>query len=325
MRAPLLILFGLALTACAADRLTLFRPLQYNGMADASGAVAVSSNLFVAADDEENVLCLYRNDRGSAPLREFDLNPFLGTLGKHAEADLEAGTRLGQRAFWIGSHGRSREGESRPNRCVLFVTEISGQGEAVRLLPIGRPYRRLLEDFENDAQLKRFHLAEAASRAPKDPGALNIEGLSATPEGHLLIGFRNPIPDEKALLVPLMNPDEVIAGSRAHLGEPLLLELGGLGIRDIALWQQTYIIIAGAFHGGGPFHIYRWAGPGKQPERLRVQGLKPYHPEALVIYPELGLEQFQVLSDDGKDAQDNVPNRELPKEQKSFRSFWLRP
>lgn len=324
MRAPVLIFLGLALAARGADRLTLFQPLQYSGMADASGAVAVSSNLFVAADDEKNVLCLYRNDFGGAPLKQFDLNLFLGTLGKHAEADLEAGARLGQRAFWIGSHGRSREGEPRPNRCVLFATEIRGEGETVTLSPVGRPYRGLLEDFDHESRLERFHLREAACRAPKEPGALNIEGLSATPEGHLLLGFRNPVPEEKALLVPLMNPDEVIAGERARLGEPLLLDLGGLGVRDIALWQQTYIIIAGAFHGGGPFHIYRWAGPGKLPERLRVQGLKPYHPEALVLYPQLGLEQFQVLSDDGKQAPSDLSNRDLPQEQKSFRSFWLR-
>src|SRR5690349_5598619 len=162
MRAPLLMLLGLVLATRGADRLTLFRPLQYSGMAAASGAVAVSSNLFVAADDEENDLRLYRNDRSGAAFREFDLNPFLGTFGKHAEADLEAGARLGQRAFWIGSHGRSREGESRPNRCVLFATEIRGQGEALKLSPIGHPYRRLLEDFENDARLERFHLAAAA-------------------------------------------------------------------------------------------------------------------------------------------------------------------
>ena len=40
----------------------LLRPAQYSGMADASGAVPVSSNLFVVASDEDNILRLYRSD-----------------------------------------------------------------------------------------------------------------------------------------------------------------------------------------------------------------------------------------------------------------------
>jgi hypothetical protein len=34
------------------------------------------------------------------------------------------------------------------------------------------------------------------------PGGLNIEGLAATPDGQLLIGFRNPLSEGKALLLP---------------------------------------------------------------------------------------------------------------------------
>src|SRR6266704_2712709 len=103
MRIVLAGLTLLRLSACAGE---ITRPAQYSGMADASGAVPVSSNLFVAASDEDNILRLYRSDRSGAPLKQFDCNAFLELHGKNLEADLEAAARIGDRAFWIGSHGR---------------------------------------------------------------------------------------------------------------------------------------------------------------------------------------------------------------------------
>ena len=103
---------------------------------------------------------------------------------------------------------------------------------------------------------------------PKEPDALNIEGLSATAEGHLLIGFRNPVPNGKALLVPLLNPNEAIDGQSPRFGDAIQLDLGGLGIRDIEWTGQAFFIIAGSFEGGHKSKLYRWNGPGTNPELL---------------------------------------------------------
>ena len=139
-----------------------------------------------------------------------------------------------------------------------------------------------------------------------------------------MIGFRNPIPAGKALLIPLLNPNEVVDGRPARFGSALQLDLGGLGIRDIAWHKGTYVIIAGSYHGGRHFRLYRWAGPGAQPEPLRVDHINDYQPEALVIYPNRGLREFQVLSDDGTFLIDGCPCKELkgPNRQ-AFRSFWV--
>jgi hypothetical protein len=292
-------------------------------MADASGAVAVSSNLFVVADDEDNNLSLYRNEQGGPPIKQFDCNAFLEVTGKSLEADLEAGARIGDRAFWIGSHGRNKNGKERSNRCRFFATDIRVEGDQVTLTPVGRPYKDLLEDFIADPRFEKFHLAEAAGHAPKEPMALNIEGLSATPENQLLIGFRNPIPGGRALLIPLLNPNEVIQGQHAKLGNPMQLDLGGLGIRDIAWFKETYIIIAGPNSGGGPFRLYRWTGGTAKPEHIKVAHLNDYHPEAIVIYPKKGLNEFQILSDDGKSKVGEENQHELPWHQRQFRSFWI--
>jgi hypothetical protein len=322
---PCLFLLAGALSALASDKAALIRPLRYTGMADASGAVPVSSNLFLVADDESNALRLYRANQGGPPLKEFNFNAFLEVRGKSIEADLEAAARVGDRAFWIGSHGRNKNGKERDNRCRLFATDIHVAGDEVTVVPVGRPYKRLLDDLFGDPRFARFHLAEASRHAPKEAEALNIEGLSATPEGHLLIGFRNPLPEGKALLIPLLNPNEVIDASPGRFGPAIQLDLGGLGIRDMVLFQDTYVIIGGPYHGGGPFYLYRWAGQGTSPERIKTEDFGTLHPEVVIIYPEMGLREFQLLSDDGTRSTDGILNRELPMSRRSFRSIWVRP
>ncbi len=341
MRAGLFAWFGLCLCAwgggAAVDaqapvggqqapvgRLSLVRPMVYSGMCDASGAVAVSSNLFVVASDEDNILRLYRSDQAGGPIQEFNCNAFLELRGKSLEADLEAAARIGDRAFWIGSHGRNRNGKERANRCRFFATDIKVTDGEVSLTPVGKPYKRLLDDLINDARFEPFHFARAARYAPKEPGALNIEGLAATPEGHLLIGFRNPIPQGQALLIPLLNPDEVIAGRSPRFDRAIQLDLGGLGIRDMACYAGTYLIMAGAYHGGGPFQLFRWAGPGAKPEPLAVAGLREYTPEAIIIYPQKGLREVQSLSDDGTRLIDGCPCKDLKDpHRQTFRGFWV--
>jgi hypothetical protein len=317
--------FCLCASAFAAEHLELIRPDSYSGMADASGATSVTTNLFIVADDEDNVLRLYSRDHGGPPIKEFDFGPFLEVTGKSLEADLEAGARIGDRLFWMGSHGRNKNGKERSNRCRFFATDLHVEGTSVTLTPAGRPYKDLLEDLISDPKLRPFHLAAASNLRPKDEGALNIEGLSATPEKTLLIGFRNPIPGGRALLVPLLNPNEVIQGSRARLGGPIQLDLEGLGIRDITFYEGSYLIVAGPCDGHGHFRFYRWSGTNSPPEHLKLRHLGSYHPEALIVYPDMGWTEVQVLSDDGKkDADDAVIEDKLPRAQRTFRSFWIR-
>ena len=324
MRALFLFLFGVSLCAGGEEERRWVRPMQFSGMCDASGAVAASSNLFVVANDEDNILRLYRSDQPGEPVKQFDFNAFLELRGKSLEADLEGAARIGDRAFWIGSHGRNIDGKKRPNRCRLFATDITITNGDVMLTAVGRPCKRLLEDMINDPRFEPFHFAEAAKHAPKDPGALNIEGLSATPEGHLLIGFRNPIPDGKALIIPLLNPNEVIERKPARFGQAIQLDLGGLGIRDMACHNGIYIVIAGPWHEGGPFHLYRWMGADSRPETLPVDHFGDYHPEGIIIYPQTGLQEIQIISDDGTRMINGCPCKELKDpSQRTFRSFWI--
>jgi hypothetical protein len=293
-------------------------------MCDASAAAAVDSDRFVVANDEDNLLRIYRNDRPGRPVDTVNLAAFLSLHGRFPETDLEGAARVGDRIFWISSHGRSRLGKERENRHCFLATDIKYGSAGSRIEPAGRPYKGLLLDLETDARLVRFNLSRAATLAPRSSGALNIEGLSATPEGHLLIGFRNPVPGGKALLVPLLNPNDVISGRSAKLGDPIRLDLGGCGVRDIAYARGAFWIIAGQADGSGHSRLYRWVGGSASPERLHVKRFGKYNPEAIVVYPERLQGPIQFLSDDGARATGGTPCKKLQDTNaRSFRSFWV--
>jgi hypothetical protein len=82
-----------------------------------------------------------------------------------------------------------------------------------------------------------MHGAHACNRDSENTGRLtrcdqNISPLAATPDEKLLIGFRNPIPGGRALLLPLQNPIEVVREWKpVQFGTPIELDLKGLGIR----------------------------------------------------------------------------------------------
>jgi len=260
------------------------------------------------------------------PIAQFHFDRFLRSDSEHPEVDIEGAAKLGKVVYWIASHGRNKSGKKRPGRLRLFATSFGRQGDSLTVSGVGKPYTKLLADLRADSRLDRYGLAKASTRAPKKKRALNIEGLAATPAGHLLIGFRNPIPDKKALIVPLLNPGEVITGNRAQLGAPLELDLGGLGIRSIDYHNglKRYVIVAGSYKGGSGFAMYLWNGlaDGK-PERVGDADFTDLNPEAIVIYPDATeKDTIHVLSDDGTCLVGGKPCKELEDiQRRSFRSI----
>jgi hypothetical protein len=299
---------------------------EYFGACDASAAEAVGGNLFVAGNDEDNVLRVYSRDAGGKPIATFDLTTFLNTDPERPEADLEAATQLGGRIYWITSHGRNKEGKPRPSRRRFFATDIKPtDGGGVSFTPIGTPYTKLVDDLVAAPAFKPFDLDAAERRAPEAKNGLNIEGLAATPDGTLLIAFRNPIPDRKALIVPLTNPAQLLTTGPAEFGAPITLDLGKRGIRSLVYFapQKQYLIVAGAPDDASKFAMFRWAGPGSgQVEQIPEIDFKGINPEALVTYPDK-LAKVQLLSDDGGRKVWGGDCKKAPPEKRSFRGVWI--
>ena len=283
---------------------------RYWGMSDASAAVALGTGLFVAADDENNVLKVYSAAQVGHEIAAFDWNEHLGIRpgSEHPEADIEGATVLGDRIFWITSHGRNRDGKWRPNRHRLLAMTVARTDQGLQATPLGHAYDRLAVQLLSLPQSDELGMTAALGPlgsndkdlAPKDEG-LNIEGLAATPDGKsLLIGFRNPVPHAKALLLPLLNPLEVVNDQATpQLGQPILLDLSvrrsgktyGLGIRSIEYSRRHggYLIVAGPPDTRHVFALFHWSGRARDRARLlaaadSVLQQKDFTPEALIVY-----------------------------------------
>ena len=337
--------------------------LVYRGTSDASAAVAIDQDMFIVADDENNVLRVYKTTRGGLPLLSYDMTEFLEIEPKNPEVDIEGATIIGPRIYWISSHGRNKDGKTRPNRYRFFATTVKTKNGNVTIEPVGKPCKTLIHDLvksENMRYLRldratRFDARELPKKerrklAPKEEG-LNIEGLCASADGKTIyIGFRNPrhfdriSQQTKTIIVPLMNPDAVLEKNRMPIfGEPVLLDLASLGIRSMEYsnFHKAYFIIAGTFDDSPKYAIYRWSGKKEKPPVLvRQLSQSNFSPEAMITFKNS--EKFFALSDDGsllikvdgawecvkgefrKDG--TCPNKYLiDPEKKTFRGIWLPP
>lgn len=304
--------------------------VKYGGMCNASAAVALDDQHFIVADDEDNTLRIYDKNVTATPFQTVPLaKMFPGEIqdGDDLEIDLEGAALLGDKIFWIGSHSTSKKGKYRPARHRLFALQVKPDADGKFVTTrVGQIYTNLVADLEQDIRFNKYAFHRAKGIKPKDRGGLSIEGLATSPEGGLLIGFRNPLSGGKveedklvgghALLVPLLNPWEVIEGKKARFGDPIELDLDGYGIRSIELLNdKKYLVVAGPYHESVEAEnkwqeqprLYLWSS-GK-PRWLENINLNNLNIEAAFFYPQKGDLSVQLLSDDGK-----------PKCENSFRS-----
>ena len=260
----------------------------HTGASDASATEAVDDQYMFVADDETNVLRLYRRDQSGLPVNGFDFSSALNlTDPDNPELDLEGSTRIDARLFWTGSFSNSKNFHVRPNRHRVFATDLAGSGADASLSYVGR-YDWLLEDLvawdENNGHgLGANYLGFAASSAEgvdsKTPEGFNIEGLSIAPDNSTAyFAFRAPLlptnDRHQAVIVPVLNFADLVAGAApdslpqgsATFGAPIFLDLGGRGMRSLdrnAAGQ--YLITAGPTGDatGTPpsdFRLYAWTG-----------------------------------------------------------------
>ena len=295
----------------------------HSGMCDASAGAILSDQYFVVANDEDNFLRIYRRDRSGGPVMVSELGSFLDEDEKHPETDVEGAAWLDNRLYWITSHGRNKGGKFRESRHRFFATEVTQTSQGVQLVPVDKPYKYLLRDLIKDRRLRPLGLLEASQFAPKDEGGLNIEALCPTPEGRLWVGFRNPIPNGRALIVPFLNPAGVLKGQSAQFGEPVLLDLDGYGIRDMAWNGGEYLIIAGSHNSEGTSRLYRWDGKTSDPALVRGIDFKGFNPEAVIVDPKHP-QRLLILSDDGTLRIGGTDCKEVADpDLRRFRSRWV--
>jgi hypothetical protein len=299
----------------------------YQGTCDASAAVRIgSSSRFVAASDEDHILRIYNQEAPGAPENTVDLEAFLKPAEPGKEPDIEGAAAIGDRIYWVTSHGRNKDREEQESRQRFFATSVTLNGGEVCIEPCGRPYKRLIRDLLGTPELNQFNLARAVTLAPEETGGLNLEGLAPTPEGYVLLGFRNPVPDGRALIVALKNPDELVenGAASANLSVAGRLALGGRGIRAIEFVPESrsYLIVAGAFDDAHEFKLYKWSGRrGDEgtPIDVEIGDCKPE--ELIVTRVQSGSHELELLSDDGDREVDGRKCKKTKPQNRGFRGL----
>jgi hypothetical protein len=294
----------------------------YLGIANPSGAVALNDKQFIVADDEDNQLRIYDRNLLTKPLQTIALSAvFKGMIadGEDLEIDLESAAEIAGTYFWIGSHSTSRTAEFRPTRHRLFAVSIKQDAKGkFAITPAGDIYTRLIEELQDDSRFDHYHFGRAKKTQPKAIGGLSIEGLAATPDNGLYIGFRNPLcggkveqgrlGNGKALIAKLKNPFEVIHGLKARFADPIELDLDGYGIREITRRKNhKYLIVAGPYHENietedhkrEETRLYKWSSKSGKLNELKKHDLGILNIEAALFYPGDN-DSVQLLSDDGK-------------------------
>jgi hypothetical protein len=164
-------------------------------------------------------------------------------------------------------------------------------------------------DGLKQALTKRHPVLAAAAqvRDVKASGGLNIEALEISPDQkRLLIGFRSPLRDDRALIASVENPSAIFESDEAPRIAPLLeeLDLGGHGIRGMSYVPAmgAYLVIGGpASREPDNFDLWRWSGePGSPARRVTVPGLRGFE-KAEGVSPAIvgGMERIVIVSDDG--------------------------
>ncbi|MEA3228099.1 MAG: DUF3616 domain-containing protein [Campylobacterota bacterium] len=145
---------------------------------------------------------------------------------------------------------------------------------------------KLIMFIYNDGAIENFHtyselkhdLYKQFPEIFKDTlfssNAINIEGLSFNSSTKsLMIGFRAPIKDGKAILVSIENPKEIfLKKEKPKFSKIIKLDLNGLGVRDIVFDSQKdgYWIVAGASGDRSiNFQLWFWNKKHSKVERVK--------------------------------------------------------
>src|SRR6185437_2784979 len=259
----------------------------HTGAADASTEIDVGDGYMLVGDDENNTIRLYEDDVSGAPVKEWNFNSL---MGNPEEIDIEASARVGNTIYWTGSMGNSKKGNLKPDRSTLFSTHISGEGASTELT-FGGYYKGLRADLIawDQAHGNRFGFAAGAAEGnvPKQINGFNVEGMEFAPGSTetAYVGFRAPLSPAKtggsALIVPVTNLPALASSGQntsvhATFGEPILMNLEGLAIREIRKnADDEYLIIAGSWAAGGTQALYTWDG---KPADAPVKALTSINP-----------------------------------------------
>jgi hypothetical protein len=282
------------------DQVPAFRPL--TGIYEPSAIQQLPDGRFLVVEDEKShpLSLVAIGADGSVDRTALTAGLFQVFSDFWKLDDLE-GLALDRAGFVYGitSHSRDDDGDEKKSREKLVRFRVEGKR-------VVEP--KVVAGLKQALTMQHGVLAAAAQvRDVKASGGLNIEGLEISPDQkRLLIGFRSPLRDGRALIAAVENPSAIFESDEEPRIAPLLeeLDLGGHGIRGMSYVPaiDAYLVIGGpASREPAHFDLWRWSGePGAPALRATVPGLRSFG-KAEGVSPAVvgGLERIVIVSDDG--------------------------
>jgi hypothetical protein len=275
--------------------------------------VAVAGEHLWTASDEVRtieVLAPYRSGyRLKAQYALDDIFPGLPGADEGQEADIEALDFSGGRLWVCGSHSLTRRPQARtrtdvvekeihkrPSRRLLGSVPLSKDGGEIAGKAAALPVRgagNLRKVLGRNPYFAPF------MELPSKENGIDIEGL-VNFKGKTYIGLRGPVIQNIAVIPAL----SIGAGMRLSEKDQILhfVDLGGLGVRDLARWKDGLLILAGPVSSADhPFRLYAWSprvtSKIQRPQLLTAVPQEADHPEGICALPRDGRDGIIVLYD----------------------------
>ncbi|MFC3077421.1 DUF3616 domain-containing protein [Phenylobacterium terrae] len=302
---------------------------------DISAAARLGDTLFLAADEAADIEILDLVGEDFAAHRRVRLGEAFDLPGgADEEMDIEGLAVEGGWLWVTGSHSLTRKKpkkskpldtlarlaqlRQRPNRMFLgrlplaetapgrwdVLTGPAADGRRPQMLPIGKHGSDLYK------ALKKHPLLGPFCALPAKENGLDVEGIVVDGD-RVGLGLRGPVINGWALIIEARIAPASDAPGEADLalaGDLNLhvLDLGGLGVRDLKRRERDILILAGpTMKLSGPARVYRWTGwttPADLPHRPVAILELPHgegcdHPEALAPAGHEGRDALLVVCD----------------------------
>lgn len=205
------------------------------------------------------------------------------------ELDIEGLAWQAPYLYAIGSHAKKRK---------KIKPKAANQKNLKRLTPIyNEPARNQLFRIQLDHQLKvrqieslslmpiitSFPLLKPFTALPGKENGIDIEGIAVRGK-QLYIGFRGPV--LRGNFVPILKLTFSDQKFGIHAPKLKLVNLEGLGIRDMIAFEETLYLLSGPINDlPDVYHIHAWNGKTQWDAlpRLRTLNQSSGKPEALVV------------------------------------------
>lgn len=265
--------------------------------------------LWTASDEGRTIECLEPSAGGYRLRRQYQLDALFPELpgGKNDEADIES-LEAAQGRLWIcGSHGRVRRKPGspglinaqiryRPSRNLLGAIALTDDGGALKGAGQAMPFfgrGSLRVSLRGNPYLQPF------IDLPSKENGLDVEGLLVRGR-RAYVGLRGPLVESIALVAELSIADR--PAINMDMQAMHLVDLGGLGVRDLAHLGSDIGVLAGPMSSApGPFRIFRWRP--RRTERVQKPKLTyewppiTEHPEAMCLLEREGQSGLLTLYD----------------------------